>query len=523
MGWKERNKIMQASDGSLVNDELKMVAPPLNLAQMPGAVPGFVGRITRDNFMMNWAHTPYDYDLASGTSACPTNNQSGLYHDHIDDADADNTDGGSPVETGSFAGTECAGWVRPFINFDAYSGSGASGIFVAGTTTVVAQRMTEAARTLKFYKQKGIKVEGQLDAPAGGDATAKALFRDRLKIFLTQVNRNGKYQFDALAAWNEPNAALNAGGYTTTAAQGAQLAEMMRILAVQVRTYSPETIVCMGPSQGGEGAIVAAMLAASAAGISVQGSTGAGTVGRAYTDVVCFHPYATMSTTALADAALLTSAVAAQIYLYLKPVVNACRPYNIPVWVTEVGVSADGSTATLNTQLRLQKYSRADRRKMIFGVGLAVFAAGGEMYAPYSVDHHAFLGPFALTGHAAGANGTVRFTSATPVLDGDSITLLGNSYGADGFQTVAINASTDGFSFDGAGTIAGETAATMFAFRFGLGGFHHDWPSIQEELSGWIEAGFTTTNAPGDPFVPYLRKDRGPLRRAVGGVMTEVA
>ncbi len=46
---------------------------------------------------------------------------------------------------------------------------------------------------------------------------------------------------------------------------------------------------------------------------------------------------------------------------------TACRLYGIPVWVTEVGVNADGGTASTNTAYRAQKYTMAQRYAQVYG------------------------------------------------------------------------------------------------------------------------------------------------------------
>ena len=429
-----------------------------------------------------------------------------------------------------YTGTESAGWVRHFVALSSLFGSGNAVINEGALTTFLA--------LINFWKTRGKKLFVCLDAePNDTLDMTPTLVRDRLLALLPRITADAQTPrfLDAVSIANEPLAKLSAlypGAEATTGV--AKLAEMQRILFTLFRAYSPSTVIVSPEFQGGEGGMIAPMLAASAAGVSVLGSTGTGTRLEQFIDVIGYHPYCTSNTVALATARLTDAGSEREILSYSAWIDTAIAARRIAgdggsaywagrpdpeCWATEFNVSFDGGTTAANTGFRYQAFSSAQRKRLLESQLLGAFASGYSKVFLYAADHYSVQGPFVVGGsRTAEANGDLRITGDTTirVFDGDIVQWYTTGY-ALLLQAVAYNASSDGYTYSLAGVPSATTFFQLQARTRGmLGGWHQEWAAVQSALTGPVETGFVA-GADGDTPVPAIRINGGYMQTVVSG------
>jgi hypothetical protein len=504
-------------------DAERGVAVPISSPTLLPGEMGFVGRCTADNFGTCWVATPINWGASSGTAA-----------------------GTRLDRTAELAGTERAGWTKVFFGFDA--NDTASGLFTAGTTTVVANRLADLQYILQFWHAKSVKVLLTLDGPLTASAPDMALYRDRLIVMYTLLNPTRLVgtrpdlvtYIDAIQGSNEPYAALVANfGIENFVAQGcAKVAEQMRVTYLISKAMSPRTLVVMPPFQGGEGSAVEAVWAASSAGVAVRGDGGGtGTRGEMFFDKGAFHPYPIATTIALANAALTSSSIEATMRQYsgfIKTAIANRRANPLGAvwwagkpdpgfWATEFAVSPNGGNITANTDFRMQFYTLPQRADLLLKRFMGIFGSGYELGFDYAVDHSGDIGPWTPGAKAAAANGIdIRLTACpVPCFDGDDVLFYVNEVANPVFGTV-MNANNAGTAFDVLGVPFSYTPNYMTANRWLLGGSHQVWAAVQAFFTGDIETGFYASGNAADPYLPHIRDSFGQVRRSINGKLTPV-
>jgi hypothetical protein len=529
-GWFVNRFIVPGSPASDAIQPAQAQALTQQLHVATGGIKGYVGPVGPDNFGINWIRRPISFDGVSGTAAA-----------------LDNDNG--PIS--KYGGTESAGWVRVFFGFSA-NGT-ASGLFTAGTTTIVANRLADLRKVLKFWHHLGKKVLLVLDAPITNSSSDTALYRDRLQVMLRQLDPGTPSgtalpqadwaYIDAVEPVNEPyNGMYGAGGtfVGNQAGGNAMLAEKMRVTYTIFKAFSPRTLVCTPTWQGGETAVVEPMLAASAAGVAVRGDGGgAGTRGEMFFDVISYHPYDNVATVADAQQNFSQARTARTIRQYSTFIQTAIANRRADTagggaawwagkpdpeyWATELNVCPAGGNITSNTAFRMQVFELEERRRLIQAVVLGCFASGYSKVFPYAPDHVGDAGPWTPAAQTTAANGIdVRCTSSpAPVFDGDIVLSFANGF-SDPITGVAANANSAGSAFDIIGVAPSYTLNYQTVARFLLGGWAAAWPAIQAEVTGQVEAGFIATGNSPDSHLPQVRVNRGFIRRVVAGKLTDL-
>lgn len=192
-----------------------------------------------------------------------------------------------------------------------------------------------------------------------------------------------------LECWNEPHfgAGFPTYFYSDTAAK---LAEMLRITYRIAKAKSASIkVLCPAVSKietAGRAELVA-MLDASAVGITVGGTDGAGTTAADWCDIVAVHAYTESDTRAYDYGSSMFANMAA-----VRTIRDARTTVGKPIWITESGY-LDGN--------KVRKNARIER---VCRLMLASVCCGASRVIMYSWDNNVGMGISDLPGAIAGLN-----------------------------------------------------------------------------------------------------------------------
>lgn len=193
----------------------------------------------------------------------------------------------------------------------------------------------------------------------------------------------------AYEPYGEPSGIMNS---TATGGLGWSLAKLSNVVAqyqriafLLVKKYDPTATVVSTPYQGGEGVLAGQMFAADASGIAIDGSTGAGTVGAQYFDVIGHHFYGALANQNWDRSGIdyNGSIITRTMLTYAGQLNWAIALNNLqskPVWNTEFHASG---SSLYRFQGQSRSYSDRVLRQLLFGS----IACGFTKHLIYAADH----------------------------------------------------------------------------------------------------------------------------------------